>query len=251
MEQSIKIFLLFLLGICCVVLAAPKAADGVNDNEKKPNGTEEGEAKKKEPFDGVEIGLLSKPTICDVKAKRGDVVKVTFNVTTGHEELDNFETRYEKEPIEFVIGDGAVIRGFEVGIIDMCVDEMRFIKVPPQFHYDVHSLGAAPARSNYYFVVRLLSIAEAKTDIEHMPDNIFKSVDVNDDKLLSTDEVRNYLNATGVKDVPGDGGLKQMVREIFREEDTNHSGTIDLDEFHGRKRDQHDYKEHDYQKVDL
>ena len=50
--------------------------------------------------------------------------------------------------------------------------------------------------------------------------------------------MRGYLAEVGVPDVHGDHGQKQMIRDIFREEDKNANGYIDHSEFSGIKRDE-------------
>ena len=52
-------------------------------------------------------------------------MRVTFNVSIG--DGKSFDTRYENSPLEFVIGDGEMVGGFDVGLQDMCVGEIRHL----------------------------------------------------------------------------------------------------------------------------
>lgn len=137
---------------------------------------------------------------------------------------------------EFVLGEGQVIPGWEAGLQDMCVGEVRHLTVPPKYAYGTNGLGSMPSRSTIYFFVKLIAFesvpgAPKKT-------NTFVVIDRNGDGLLSGDEVREYLLQTGVQDVGGSHGLKQMLRDIFQEEDRDKNGYITHAEFSGRKHDE-------------
>jgi FKBP-type peptidyl-prolyl cis-trans isomerase SlpA len=62
------------------------------------------------------------------EAKKDNVVKVHY---TG--KLDNgqvFDTSKDRDPLEFKIGEGRLIPGFENGIIGMKLQESKTIKIP-------------------------------------------------------------------------------------------------------------------------
>jgi len=67
------------------------------------------------------------------KAKDGDKVKVHY---TGQlENGDVFDSSRQRDPLEFVIGSGNVIPGFENGIIDMEVGDSKRITISPEEGY--------------------------------------------------------------------------------------------------------------------
>jgi len=192
-------------------------------------------AKPKKDFDGVGIGLIDRPRICDGTTNKGDLVKVTFNVSLGDGTL--LDDRYLHKPLEFIIGDGSMIGGFNAGLEGMCVNERRRLTVPTQYGYGTNSMGNMPSRVTLYFDVKLLSFATP--DPSKMKNlNQFKQIDSNKDNLLSPDEVKEYLQDSGFFDQPGDNGIKQMMRDIFKEEDRNYNGYIEHEEFSGPKRDE-------------
>lgn len=66
-------------------------------------------------------------------AKKGDTVKVHY---TGR--LDTgvpFDTSGGSEPLEFVIGSGKLISGFEEAVIGMSPGESKTVKLPPEKAY--------------------------------------------------------------------------------------------------------------------
>jgi peptidylprolyl isomerase len=64
------------------------------------------------------------------QAKCGDKVKVHVNVWL--ENGTNFVSSKDDEPLEFTIGKGEVISGFENAVIGMEVGEKRTVTIPPE-----------------------------------------------------------------------------------------------------------------------
>jgi len=63
-------------------------------------------------------------------AKCGDTVKVHINVWM--ENGVNFVSSKDDEPLEFTIGKGEVISGFENAVIGMEVGEKKTVSIPPE-----------------------------------------------------------------------------------------------------------------------
>jgi len=66
------------------------------------------------------------------QAKTGDTVKVHL---TGSLENGEVFSKPEEEPLEFTLGSGELIRGFEKGIVGMEVGQTKKITVPPEEAY--------------------------------------------------------------------------------------------------------------------
>jgi FKBP-type peptidyl-prolyl cis-trans isomerase 2 len=66
-------------------------------------------------------------------AKMGDTVKVHYTGRLDDESV--FDTSRERAPLEFTIGEGNLIAGFEKGIIGMEIGETRTLKIPPEEGY--------------------------------------------------------------------------------------------------------------------
>jgi peptidylprolyl isomerase len=64
------------------------------------------------------------------RAKCGDTVKVHINVWL--ENGVNFVSSKDDEPLEFTIGKGEVISGFENAVIGMEVGEKKTVSIPPE-----------------------------------------------------------------------------------------------------------------------
>ncbi len=69
-------------------------------------------------------------------AKRGDTVKI--NYTGTFDDGTVFDSSEKREPIEFTIGQGKVIKGFDDAVVGMTVGEEKEIKVTPADGYGEH-----------------------------------------------------------------------------------------------------------------
>jgi len=67
------------------------------------------------------------------QVKNGDTVKVHY--TGKLEDGTVFDTSKDREPLEFTIGSGDVIPGFEKSIVGMEVEGKKTITIPPEEAY--------------------------------------------------------------------------------------------------------------------
>lgn len=71
-----------------------------------------------------------------MQAKNGDRVKVHY--TLRDSKGDVVESSRDTQPIEFKIGEGNVIPGFENGIIGMSITETKTVVISPENAYGPH-----------------------------------------------------------------------------------------------------------------
>jgi peptidylprolyl isomerase len=60
-------------------------------------------------------------------------------------------------PVEFVLGAGGVIRGWQTGIVGMRVGGQRQLVVPASEAYGSQSVGRVPPNATLVFVIKLVS----------------------------------------------------------------------------------------------
>jgi len=68
-----------------------------------------------------------------MKVKKGNKVKIEY--TGKFDDGNVFDTSEGRDPIEFVVGEGKVIKGFEEGVIGMEKGEEKEIKIKPKQAY--------------------------------------------------------------------------------------------------------------------
>jgi peptidylprolyl isomerase len=71
-----------------------------------------------------------------MQAKNGDRVKVHYILKDS--KGDVVESSRDSQPIEFTIGEGNVIPGFEKGIIGMAITETKTVTISPEDAYGRH-----------------------------------------------------------------------------------------------------------------
>ncbi len=90
------------------------------------------------------------------EAKAGSLVSVNY---TG--KLENgtvFDTSVGKAPIQFPLGQGYVIKGWELGLLGMKVGGKRLLIIPPDMAYGDKATGPIPANSTLIFEVELVGV---------------------------------------------------------------------------------------------
>ena len=183
--------------------------------------------------DGLEIETTFRPDDCSVVSKSGDSLSMSYKGTLASNG-EVFDQSQPGSPFSFTIGSGQVIRGWDQGLLDMCVGEKRKLTIPPALGYGDQGAGKIPPGATLVFEVELLSLNEASEDDNGASslDSLFKSMDKDSSGGIDKNEIRMYFKEQG-----GDGGLPEgqdmdsLVEEIFKTEDRNSDGLLTLDEF--------------------
>lgn len=204
--------LLIALGVC----AQPALSDG--DAELK-------------------VEIVKSSDSCSRKSKKGDILSMHYTGTlVDGKEFDS--SRQRGEPFRFQIGLGQVIKGWDQGLLDMCVGDKRKLTVPPSLGYgDAGAGDRIPPGATLVFETELTKIEDGPP-----PVNVFKQIDSDQDEQLTREEISKYLKeqlpaaqAAGLKDLPD---TDKMVEEIFQHEDKDRDGVISREEFSGPKHDE-------------
>ena len=141
-----KIFLLFL----------PILFFGCSGEKKNSEKISE-KMEKKFEINGVEIEILKNGT--GAAAKKNDNLVVHYD---GFFEngLKFDSSRDRKKPFNFTLGGGQVIKGWDAGIENMKIGEIRKLKIPPEMAYGSRKVGPISENSTLIFEIELLEIRE-------------------------------------------------------------------------------------------
>lgn len=185
----------------------------------------------------LKVEVVKSTENCSRKSKKGDILSMHYTGTLlDGKEFDS--SRQRNEPFRFQIGLGQVIKGWDQGLLDMCVGDKRKLTVPPSLGYGEAGAGdRIPPGSTLVFETELTKIEDGPP-----PVNVFKQIDSDQDEQLTRDEISKYLKeqlpaaqAAGLKDLPD---TDKMVEEIFQHEDKDRDGVISKEEFSGPKHDE-------------
>ncbi|XP_008191487.1 FK506-binding protein 2 isoform X1 [Tribolium castaneum] len=196
--------------------------------------------------DQLKIDVISVPEGCEVKSKNGDMLTMHYTGTlTDGTKFDSSMDR--DQPFSFQLGVGQVIKGWDQGLLNMCVGEKRKLTIPPSLGYGDRGAGSViPGGATLIFEVELINIGDSPPTT-----NVFKEIDNDKDNQLSREEVNSFVSEYLKKQMVAAEGetpseeMKNMladhdklVEEIFQHEDKDKNGFISHDEFSGPKHDE-------------
>ncbi|MDC0717844.1 FKBP-type peptidyl-prolyl cis-trans isomerase [Nannocystis bainbridge] len=126
-----------------------------------------------QPLTAFEAKPLSTKTLADgvksteykvgegPEAKAGDMVGVHYRGTL--KDGTEFDSSLTRKPIVFPLGQGRVIKGWDIGIAGMKVGTLRKLEIPANVAYGERAKGRIPPNSDLTFTVELMSIKPAPT----------------------------------------------------------------------------------------
>nr|XP_058946807.1 uncharacterized protein LOC131774751 [Pocillopora verrucosa] len=80
------------------------------------------------------------PATCEDKADNGDIVSVHYTGTLVNGQMFDSSLAKGREPLEFQLGKGKVIKGWEMGIKGMYIGEKRKLIIPPHLGYGARGI---------------------------------------------------------------------------------------------------------------
>jgi len=109
--------------------------------------------------EGVKITILKEGSGDVVKTGDSVVMNYTGKLTDGSIFDSNTDQKFgHVVPLEFTVGGGRVIEGWDIGIVGMKVGEKRMLEIAPEFAYGENKVGPIPSNSTLIFEVELLEI---------------------------------------------------------------------------------------------
>lgn len=106
-------------------------------------------------YEGLAVGDVVKGSGRGIK--EGD--RVTVHYIGALKDGTVFDSSRDRDrPLSFTVGEGRVIQGWEMGVLDMKEGGLRMLFIPPELGYGSRSQGPIPPDSTLIFEIELLSI---------------------------------------------------------------------------------------------
>jgi FKBP-type peptidyl-prolyl cis-trans isomerase len=144
-----KLFLVIIIIIVLVSAAyfVPKIIKKENKSMPNTNNFE---------IQGMKVEILKEGS--GPAAKNNDTVSVHYTGTL--ENGQKFDSSVDRgQPFSFILGVGQVIRGWDLGVLGMKVEEKRKLTIPSELAYGSQGVGGViPSNATLIFEVELLGI---------------------------------------------------------------------------------------------
>ncbi|XP_071338080.1 peptidyl-prolyl cis-trans isomerase FKBP7 isoform X2 [Trachinotus anak] len=133
----------------------------------------------------VKVEVLFKPEECTQKSKKGDLINLHYDGFLAKDGSQFYCSRSDKagHPQWFVLGVGQVIKGLDIGIMDMCPGEKRKLTVPPALAFGEKGKDPVPPNATVVFEVEVYSVSRGPRTME-----AFRQIDVDKDQSLTKAE---------------------------------------------------------------
>jgi len=108
---------------------------------------------------GLLVTITKRANNCTMWSQNGDTIGFDYIGTL--EDGTQFDSSYVRgAPFVFTFGRGQVIQGCELGLIGMCVGEVRELVIPPALAYGSYGVPSAgiPGGATLYFTDTLVSL---------------------------------------------------------------------------------------------
>ncbi|CAL5872648.1 uncharacterized protein PFLUO_LOCUS6914 [Penicillium psychrofluorescens] len=101
---------------------------------------------------------------CARKTANGDTISMHYRGTLQSDGSE-FDASYKRNtPLTFKLGTGRVIKGWDQGLLDMCIGEKRTLTIPPEFGYGDRGVGPIPGGATLVFETELMGIDGVEKD---------------------------------------------------------------------------------------
>ena len=152
-----------------------------------------GEGYDLDPDTQIRIGIKKRSKNCSKKTKSGDRLSVHYvgKLYKNDEQFDS--SRDRQEPFQFTVGRQNVMKGWDQGLLGMCIGEVRKLVIPSNLAYgEVGALPDVKSGATLIFEVELLDILPDGIEYDDDDNSYYGSI--SGDKLREQMELNRVFN---------------------------------------------------------
>ena len=112
------------------------------------------------PFSVTELRAGTGPEAVAGKAVTVHYTGWLYDPNQPNNKGSQFDTSVNGQPYSFVLGAGAVIRGWDQGLVGLKVGGVRQLVIPPDLAYGAAGRGPIPPNATLLFEVELMAVAD-------------------------------------------------------------------------------------------
>lgn len=186
---------------------------------------------KKKSAGRLNVDRYAGPKTCvdEDKVLKGRYLKMHYTGTihrsskTGEKGKLFDSSRGRGQTFDFQIGAGQVIKGWDIGLLNLCKGTKANIVIPPEMGYGDQGAGTdIPGGATLNFDVEVVDVSNVPPPA---PD-LFREIDTDEDGKLTKDEVEKFFQEKHGNGIPN---------ELWENEDKDQDGFISWEEFGGSK----------------
>uniref|UniRef100_A0A674KD51 peptidylprolyl isomerase n=1 Tax=Terrapene triunguis TaxID=2587831 RepID=A0A674KD51_9SAUR len=148
-----------------------------------------------QPWDGQDVHIERSfvPEQCARTVRSGDFVRYHYHGTFP--DGSKFDSSYDRgSTFNAFVGKGQLIAGMDKALVGMCVNERRFVKIPPKLAYGSEGVsGVIPPNAVLHFDVLLIDLWNSEDEVQIQtylkPEKCTRTIQV-------SDFVRYHYNGT-------------------------------------------------------
>lgn len=126
---------------------------------RNPLSPEEVAKREKELADNMKKLVIRDEKTGDGKeVEEGSKILVHYTGRLENGKVFDTSLKGKKEPFEIVVGEGRVIKGWDLGLLGMKAGGKRILVIPPELGYGSDAVGPIPANSTLEFEIELLEV---------------------------------------------------------------------------------------------
>lgn len=134
-----------------------KPADTATESTDQQPSAEAGQKSGKVQTTSSGLKYVDKKVGTGDEVRSGDEVTVHYKGWLDDGTVFDTSRKSGREPLVFPVGVGAVIKGWDEGLVGMKVGGVRELTIPPDLAYGDVDMGPIPANSTLHFEVEVLA----------------------------------------------------------------------------------------------